>query len=121
MKYLVKAKIIESSRIDLLQEIKDGTLGKGSVAFGEYIKNMKQARVLDDGTLCWIETCFCSTPLNEEKPYWEKYFKEISIENAQNPKQCQDYNGELKRACLECSCTEALEEKMLSWGNPFIS
>jgi hypothetical protein len=121
MKYLVKAKVKESSRPDLLQEIIDGTLGKGAVAFGEYVKNMKQARVLDDGTVCWIEICFCHTPLNEEKPYWEKYFKEIMIENAQNPKYCQDSNGELKRACFECSCTEELEEKMLSLGKPFIS
>jgi hypothetical protein len=53
-----------------------GTLGTGSVAFGEYVKNMRQARILEDGTVCWIEICFCPTPLNEGKPYWEEYFDE---------------------------------------------
>jgi hypothetical protein len=121
MKYLVKAKVKESLRPELLQEIADGTLGTGSVAFGEYVKNMKQARVLDDGTVCWVEVCFCHSPLDEERPYWEKYFTDITIENARDPKYCQDANGERRRACLECSCTDALEEEMQSWGKPFIS
>ncbi len=120
MKYLVKAKVKESVRSELLQEIEDETLGFGSVAFGEYMKNMRQARLLDDGTVCWIEICFCSIPLDEEKPYWEKYFENIIIEDAQNPKNCQDANGKQKRACFECSCTKKLEETMLSWGKSFI-
>jgi hypothetical protein len=121
MKYLVKAKVKESRKSELLEEIKNGTLGKGSVAFGEYVKNMQHARILEDGTVCWIEICFCSTPLNEEKPYWEKYFENIKIENAQDPQYCQDSNGESKRACFDCSCTQELEEKMLTWGKPFIA
>jgi hypothetical protein len=120
MKYLVKGKVKEQEREKLLQEIEEKTLGKGSVAFGEYLKNMNQARVLDDGTVAWIEICFCPKPLNEEKPYWEKYFENITIENAQNPKYCQDSTGDQKRACFECSCTEELEEEMLCWGKPFI-
>jgi hypothetical protein len=120
MKYLVKAKVKEQERENLLKEIEDETLGKGSVAFGEYMKNMNQARVLDDGTVAWIEICFCPTPLNEEKSYWEKYFEIITIEKAQNQKYCQDSNGDQKRACFECSCTEELEEEMLGWGKPFI-
>jgi hypothetical protein len=121
MRYLVKAKLIQSKKDELLQEITNGTLGTGSVAFGEYVKNMRHARVLDDGTICWIEVCFCSTPLNEEKPYWEKYFGNIEIENAQDPRNCQDSNGELKRACFDCACTQELEDKMLNWGEPFIA
>lgn len=121
MKYIVKAKLKEGKASELFEEIRRGTLGSGSVAFGEYVNNMNQARSLDDGTVCWIEICFCQTPLNEETPYWEKYFENITVENAQNPKYCQDSNGDLKRACFECSCTEELEEKMLSWGKPFIT
>ncbi len=121
MKYLVRAKLKESKLSELMQEIRSGTLGTGSVAFGEYVRNMKQARVLDDGTVCWIEICFCPVPLNEEKPYWEKYFENITVENAQDPKYCQDSNGEAKRACFECSCTEELEANMLSWGKPLFA
>jgi hypothetical protein len=54
-------------------EISKGTLGAGSVAFGEYVKNMKHARLLVDGTVSWIEVCFCAKSLNEEMPYWGKY------------------------------------------------
>ena len=121
MKYLVKAKLKAAKRHELLSEIEKGRLGRGSVAFGEYVKNMKQARVLDDGTLCWLEVCFCATPLDEERPYWEKYFEVISVENAQAPEYCQDANGEMKRACFECSCTEEMEDEMRGWGRPFIS
>lgn len=121
MKYIVKAKVRESSRPELMQAIANETLGTGSVAFGEYVKNMQQARVLDDGTVCWMEVCFCHSPLDEEMPYWEKHFTDITIENALDPKDCQDANGDQKRACLDCSCTEELEEKMQRWGKPFIS
>jgi hypothetical protein len=121
MKYLVKAKLKESRKPKLLEEIMSGTLGTGSIAFGEYVKNMHQARILEDGTVCWIEICFCATPLNEEKPYWEEFFEDIKIETAQDPKYCQDSNGELKRACFDCSCTQDMEEKMSTWGKPFIT
>lgn len=121
MKYLVKAKLKKNKESELLAEIRNNTLGAGSVAFGEYVKNMNQARVLEDGTVCWIEVCFCRTPLNEEKPCWEEYFENITVENARDPKFCQDANGELEWACLNCSCTKELEDKMLRWGKPFIS
>jgi hypothetical protein len=109
MKYLIKARLKHRMQDELMAAIASGTLGTGSVAFGEYIKNMRQARVCDDGTICWVEVCFCKTPLHEEMPYWEKYFADIRVENAQDPKDCQDENGESKRACLDCSCTEELE------------
>jgi hypothetical protein len=121
MKYLLKAKLKDSRKLELLEAVEKGTLGEGSVAFGEYVKNMNQARVLEDGTVCWIEICFCATPLNEEMPYWKEYFDHITVENAQDPLYCQDANGELKRACFDCSCTQDLEEKMLRISKPFIA
>lgn len=75
MRYLVKAKLKPSMAAELHEAISKGTLGTGSVAFGEYVRNMRQARLLEDGTVCWVEICFCATPLNEERPYWEKYFE----------------------------------------------
>lgn len=103
-----------------MQAISDETLGAGSVAFGEYIKNMKSARITDDGIISWIEICFCSNPLKEEKPYWEKYFYDIQIEDAQEPSSCKDFNGEEKRACFECDCTNDLEMKLTQSGRPFL-
>ncbi|WP_428738778.1 hypothetical protein [Sulfurimonas sp.] len=119
MKYLIKAKIKQKTK--LMEAIQNETIGQGSVAFGEYLKNMKEARELDDGTICWIEVCFCDTPLNEELPYWEEYFEDIVIENAHDPKNCQDFNDKEKRACFNCKCTKKLEIEMLSWGTPFLT
>ena len=118
MRYLIKAKIKQKNK--LMEAIKNETIGQGSVAFGEYLKNMKEARELDDGTICWIEVCFCDIPLDEELPYWEEYFEDIVIENAHDPKNCRDFNGKEKRACFDCKCTKKLEKEMLSWGKAFL-
>lgn len=120
MKYLIKAKPRPDKKADLLSAIHDETLGTGSVAFGEYVKNMHQARELDNGTVCWVEVCFCQQPLNEEMPYWEEYFTAIEIEEATAPEDCMDHNGADKRACFGCDCTKELEEEMLGWGKVFI-
>lgn len=120
MKYFVKAKLIPEMEIDLHKNIENETLGMGSVAFGEYVKNMKSARVYADGTICWIEVCFCDIPLKEERPYWEKYFTDIIIENALEPSQCKDFSGETKKFCLECECTISLEKELSQSGKPFI-
>ena len=55
----------------LTRAIDTRTLGRGSVAGGEYLRNMAEARQLPDGRVVWVETCFCDTPLEEERPYWE--------------------------------------------------
>lgn len=120
MRYLVKARPLAEKKNDLLTAINNETLGTGSVAFGEYVKNMKQARELDDGTVCWVEVCFCAEPLNEEMPYWQVYFTDIEIEETTAPEDCMDFNGADKRACFGCDCTKQLEEEMLGWGKTFI-
>lgn len=120
MKYLIKAKPRLEKKDSLLSAIHKETLGNGSVAFGEYVKNMRQARELKDGTVCWIEVCFCEEPLNEELPYWAEYFTDIKIDAATLPDDCMDFNGSGRRACLGCDCTKELEEEMLGWGKAFI-
>jgi hypothetical protein len=79
MRYLVKARVKAGCERGLLQAIKAGTLGKGSVAGDEYVYDMEQARVGQDGVAHWVETCFCATPLQEERPYWEEYFELLSV------------------------------------------
>jgi len=96
-------------------------LGKGSVAGGEYLRDMKNARVLDDGTARWVEICFCSTPLEEERPYWEEYFELTRIQDAHDRRQCRDKNGSEPWACMECDCTERLEQKLAATGQSFLA
>ena len=82
MRYLVRARVRPGGEPSLLQAIEDGTLGKGSVAGGEYLRNMQDARLCPDGTARWVEVCYCPTPLQEERPYWEQYFELVKVQDA---------------------------------------
>ena len=121
MRYLVKARVKPDRARQLLKAIENATLGKGSVAGGEYLRDMKNARVLDDGTARWVEICFCSTPLQEERPYWEEYFELTRVQDAHDRRQCRDKNGSEPWACIECDCTEKLEQKLAATGQSFLS
>lgn len=120
MRYLVKARAKPSCEALLLQAISDGTLGQGSIAGDEYGRDLRQARVGEDGTAHWVETCFCPTPLAEERPYWEQYFELLSVKDAHNHKNCRHENGIEPWACCNCDCTKRLEERMRKQGRPFL-
>jgi hypothetical protein len=81
---------------------------------------MRNARVLEDGTARWVEICFCSTPLQEERPYWEEYFELTRIQDAHNRRRCRDKNGSEPWACINCDCTERLERKLAATGKSFL-
>jgi hypothetical protein len=121
MRYLVKARVKAGCERGLLQAIKSGTLGKGSVAGDEYVYDMEQARVGRDGVAHWVETCFCATALQEERPYWEEYFELLSVKDAHNRKNCRDWNGTEPWACSNCDCTKQLEEHLSKRGEPFLA
>ena len=120
MRYLVKARIKAGKEKSLLQAISDRTLGQGSIAGDEYLYDMENARVSDDGAAHWVETCFCATPLQEERPYWEEYFELVSIKDAHNRKNCRDWNGSEPWACCDCDCTRRLEERLCQRGESFL-
>jgi hypothetical protein len=120
MKYLVKARVKPGCEDPLLQAIADGSLGRGSIAGDEYIYDLQHARIGDDGIAHWVETCFCATPLAEERPYWEKYFELLGVKDAHNRKNCRHENGTEQWACCNCECTKRLEEKLQRKGKPFL-
>jgi hypothetical protein len=120
MRYLVKARVKPGKRGTLMQAIFDRTLGQGSIAGDEYLYDLEHARVTDDGAAHWIETCFCATPLQEERPYWEQYFELLSIKDAHNRKNCRDWNGAEPWACCDCDCTRRLEERLGHRGKSFL-
>jgi hypothetical protein len=74
MRYLVRARVKPGREAALLETVEAGTFGEGSVAEGEYLRNMKDARLGPDDTARWVEVCYCPTPLLEERPYWEEFF-----------------------------------------------
>jgi hypothetical protein len=120
MRYLVKARLKNGKRAALMNAINNRTLGLGSVAGGEYLRDMNHARQLEDGMVCWVEVCYCATPLEEEIPYWEEYFELVQIKNAHARDKCKDLNGTEYWACSTCDCTQRLEATMESWGDLFI-
>ena len=120
MRYLVRARVKPGRKADLLQAIDSEVLGRGSVAEGEYLRNMRDARVLPDDTARWVEVCYCPTPLEEERPYWEQYFELTRVQNAHDRRNCRDENGTEPWACGDCDCTVRLEEKLKARGTPFL-
>ncbi|HUE54630.1 MAG TPA: hypothetical protein VMO76_02280 [Candidatus Udaeobacter sp.] len=120
MRYLVRARVKAGCQRGLLGAIKRGKLGQGSVAEGEYLRNMNEARVCPDETVRWVEVCYCPTPLQEERPYWEEYFELVKVQDAHDRRKCRDENGSEPWACGDCDCTARLEEKLKSTGKSFL-
>jgi hypothetical protein len=57
MRYLVRGRVKPGKEAALLEAIENRTLGAGSVAGGEYLRNMRDARLFDSGTARCIEVC----------------------------------------------------------------
>jgi hypothetical protein len=119
MRYLVRARVKPGRENDLLQAIENETLGQGSVAEGEYLRNMQDARLCPDQTARWVEICYCPTPLQEERPYWEEYFELTRVQDAHDRRKCRDENGSEPWACDRCDCTERLAKKLEQTGTSF--
>jgi hypothetical protein len=121
MRYLVRARVKPGLERALLEAIERGTLGAGSVAEGEYLRNMNHAQLAPDHSARWVEVCYCPTPLQEERPYWEEYFELVRVQDAHDRRQCRDHNGSEPWACGDCDCTARLEEKLKNSGKPFLT
>jgi hypothetical protein len=119
MRYLVRARVKPGRENDLLKAIEQETLGQGSVAEGEYLRNMKDARLCPDQTARWVEVCYCPTPLQEERPYWEQYFDLTRVQDAHDRRKCRDENATKAWACGDCDCTARLEAKVKLSSEPF--
>lgn len=120
MRYLVKARLKPGKGNALLRAIEQETLGQGSVAGDEYQHNMGQARIAKDGVAHWVETCFCGTPLEEERPFWEEFFDLLKIQDAHSRKNCRHENGTERWACCDCDCTRKLEQRLSGKGDSFL-
>jgi hypothetical protein len=104
MRYLVRARVKPGRESDLLKAIADETLGQGSVAEGEYLRNMNEARLCSDQTVRWVEVCYCPT----------------KVQDAHDRRKCRDENGSEPWACGSCDCTARLEERLRTAGEPFL-
>ena len=120
MRYLVRARVKAGRGGALLNAIDNAVLGRGSVAEGEYLRNMREARTDSSGLARWVEVCYCPTPLQEERPYWEEYFELTRIQDAHDRRKCRDENGSEPWACESCDCTVRLERRLAESGASFV-
>jgi hypothetical protein len=121
MRYLITARVKPGKEAELLRAIEDGTLGAGSVAGDEYLRNMQDARLCSDAKVKWVEVCFCDTPLAEEREHWEPYFDLVRVQDAHIRQRCRDLNGTEPWACGECDCSAKLEAKLAGQGEAFLA
>jgi hypothetical protein len=121
MRYLVTARVKDGQSAALARAIDDRTLGRGSVAGGEYLRNMADAREQDDGRVQWVEVCFCPTPLQEEREYWDEYFTLDKVQDAHARRRCRDENGTEPWACCDCDCSARLEARLAERGRSFLA
>jgi hypothetical protein len=119
VRYLVTARVKAGQTDGLARAIDERTLGAGSVAGDEYLRNMNAARQLDDGRVQWVEVCYCPTPLQEEREYWEEYFDLVKVQDAHARTRCRDLSGSEPWACGDCDCSARLEARLASKGKPF--
>ena len=120
MRYLVTARVKAGRTHALRRAIDDETLGRGSVAGDEYLRNMADAREHEDGRVQWVEVCYCPTPLAEERAYWDAYFTLEKVQDAHARSRCRDQNGAEPWACSDCDCSARLEQRLASRGRSFL-
>ena len=121
MRYKVIARLKDQKRMDLKRAIENETLGKGSAAGGEYLRNMRSARVMDDNTVVWVEVCFCTPPLAEERIYWEEFFELLSIDDALERMMCKHETKVSLWSCMGCDCAHPVESFIASLGRSFLA
>ena len=119
MRYLVTARVKPGRGEALDRAIDEQSLGRGSVAGDEYLRNMTAARQLEDGRVQWVEVCYCPTPLAEERDYWEPYFSLDKVQDAHARSRCRDLNGTEPWACGDCDCSARLEAHLRAKGRRF--
>ena len=120
MRYLVTTRVKPGRERALADAVADETIGAGSIAGDEYLRNMNEARESADGSVRWVEVCYCPTPLLEERPYWEEYFDLVKVQDAHDRRRCRDVNGTDPWSCGDCDCTARLEARLRERGEPFL-
>ena len=121
MRYLVTARVKPGREGALREAIDQETLGAGSVAGDEYLRNMQDARTDDSGRVKWVEVCYCSTPLQEEREYWEEFFDLEKVQDAHARSRCRDLSGREYWACGSCDCSAKLEARLAGRGESFLA
>ncbi len=117
MKYLVRARIKEGTDDQLIRVIADGTVPGAPGYFAAHLADcFAQAQRQDDGSVLWIETCYCERyfgePLAEEKEYITRYFELGRVKKVVAARKCGDMNGKEPFKCDTCDCDLPLRRRL---------
>ena len=78
MLYKVHAKIHEPRMKALFTALMDGTIASQEPDGKEMQRAMQSAKMQEDGTIVWYETCHCATPLKHEREtVYDRFFHDI--------------------------------------------
>ena len=120
MRYLITAKVKPDQAAALRDAIAGETLGQGSIAEGEYLRNMSLARQRADGRVQWVEVCFCGSLSRRSGPTGRSTSTCPACRTPTRASKCRDLYGNEPWACGDCDCTARLEQRMEEWGRPFL-
>ncbi len=117
MKYLVRARIKEETKNQLRQVMKDGAVPSAPDYFADHLADcFSHAQRQDDGSVLWIETCYCERyfgeALAEERHYIERYFELGRVKKVVAAKKCGDMTGAEPFKCENCDCDLPLRRRL---------
>ena len=88
MLYAVRAKYIPENLAELHGRLKDGSIKQQKPDGEEICESMVRARVTAPGIVQWTETCYCGTPLqNERQTVYDHYFTDLTTIEIAEPRE----------------------------------
>jgi len=117
MKYLVRARIKEGADNQVRDVITAGSVPGAPSYFADHLADcFAQAQRQADGSVFWIETCYCERyfgeALAEEKEYITRYFDLGRVKKVVAAKKCGDLTGEEPFECETCDCDLPLRRRL---------
>jgi hypothetical protein len=117
MKYLVRARIKEGAEDCVRDVIATGAVPGAPSYFADHLADcFAEAQRQEDGSVLWIETCYCERyvgePLAEEKEYIARYFELGRVKKVIAAKKCGDMTGEEPFKCDSCDCDLPLRRRV---------
>ena len=117
MKYLVRARIKEGAENQIRDVITTGSVPGAPSYFADHLADcFAEAQQQEDGSVLWIETCYCERyfgePLAEEMDYVTRYFELGRVKKVVAAKKCGDMTGEEPFKCDSCDCDAPLRRRL---------
>ena len=117
MKYLVRARLKEEAAGEIRRIIAKGAVPDAPGYVADHLADcFAQAQRQDDGSVLWIETCYCERyfgePLAEEKGYITRYFDLGRVKKVVVARKCGDMSGDEPFKCDTCDCDLPLRRRL---------